>query len=1317
MSSGSVNTNGMGARKKSPEPRPSTGSNAGPYTLNVSDSAGGSWTSYVPYGQFAQAGVDGTSAHQGGTPNSAMTPQQQQLAQMQYMQYMQMQQMNQYTQYNQYNQYNQMNQPAMHQPVPSRQQLYAHQQPQHHQQLQQQQPQIPPQNQYHGTNASHLTRAPQVSVNRQPQPQPVPTLISSVGSNKTKQSAHSKRSTSSASISAVSVHSFRGHRNDEDNVSISSNSSSKSFSGFITGIKRGFMKGLSNRSGSQRDSLTPLNRSSIPISPSADSRRGSDGARTGINAQQPVKGLYNLDHPMPQPPQANLQLRYPGPPPQVIYPNGTYGNNTAVGGMPGLPPQSNFPSTTTKEYPTSGPVNYPDFSLPPPTSVAASGQLQFPTPPPPGMMPPPSMMQQPPPLGMLPPPSMIHQLPPASLLPLPSMMHQPPYFSHSLPAQLILTHATAHQPSSQTENKRMDETASSSVKQNARVETSSSQLEGKKHLLKTKFSFDADESEAIEARPVVQLQTPPQEREVEHELRSIPTTVTAKEGGVNRTSVTLPALAPMSSFLDDFHAHLSEETASNQSPEVIVTGLKEPAQPVPATRPVGAYTTVGQNDEPTVKSTENVENAALDDFNAGSSSSNVFGTKSLDRIEADAALSGSFEEYRHRKGAANQLRLGTSDPKSPVRRVTSSTTLPHKLTHNLSTSPSATTGGFISRAHTTSLGKTAPRTKSTDDSENPTTKDYPNLISVPKTSSAFGTKSLDRSMGRPKKQRNQLPSSGNPSNNMLVEDVLLQNRDVSHLFWAAERSEVVADMHPVKLFADVVQQQGGDGMPNENELSAGGLLRKNSTLKRVVISADTVAMQEKMPAVAVIMAGDAPPLPNSTAAGTGFVAAEPEDTFIMMNPEMMSTLGGSLSRTRSFKQSHIVITAEGVTDVESGEQLPNSPDVTPPITSTLSGVSFVSHEVVDSNRDLNQKTGGNDHLVAVDSLAISVLPGDSPHVVHQTSQDSPTISPASTPTLPSVEVPTDDESGGKPKWNWLSGLVPNRPNSKGQIIPHPALAESPDSIDGSKLQMSDVSRPARSNLDRRPSIDTDDFAYPGQGSHFNGFPRFPLHLEKSIYQLSHAKLAQARRPLIHQVMISNLMLYILSVHADVTLHRQGPRKHRGGGKKKKSGKKKKRRNGAGMLGREDASDVSDIELQMYGNYHPSSIATAGPPLVALSAEQDHHQKHVEAKRKSNGSISSVESSGSWAGESDSDASSAVEGAAGRRGLFKSGKKSKGSRSSSKSSSDAGGGALNSMAMGLYRAMGRNLARKKSGASLNGTADDDDVPLAILVGKN
>jgi hypothetical protein len=50
--------------------------------------------------------------------------------------------------------------------------------------------------------------------------------------------------------------------------------------------------------------------------------------------------------------------------------------------------------------------------------------------------------------------------------------------------------------------------------------------------------------------------------------------------------------------------------------------------------------------------------------------------------------------------------------------------------------------------------------------------------------------------------------------------------------------------------------------------------------------------------------------------------------------------------------------------------------------------------------------------------------------------------------------------------------------------------------------------------------------------------------ETEIYSLSHVKLAQTDRPLLEQVQISNLMMYILSVHSDVTLKGRGPQRKR-----------------------------------------------------------------------------------------------------------------------------------------------------------------------------
>ncbi|KAI8373183.1 uncharacterized protein BYT42DRAFT_579503 [Radiomyces spectabilis] len=41
--------------------------------------------------------------------------------------------------------------------------------------------------------------------------------------------------------------------------------------------------------------------------------------------------------------------------------------------------------------------------------------------------------------------------------------------------------------------------------------------------------------------------------------------------------------------------------------------------------------------------------------------------------------------------------------------------------------------------------------------------------------------------------------------------------------------------------------------------------------------------------------------------------------------------------------------------------------------------------------------------------------------------------------------------------------------------------------------------------------------------------RLPIHVERAIYRLSHVKLADPRRPLLHQVLISNLMFWYLSI--------------------------------------------------------------------------------------------------------------------------------------------------------------------------------------------
>jgi hypothetical protein len=52
---------------------------------------------------------------------------------------------------------------------------------------------------------------------------------------------------------------------------------------------------------------------------------------------------------------------------------------------------------------------------------------------------------------------------------------------------------------------------------------------------------------------------------------------------------------------------------------------------------------------------------------------------------------------------------------------------------------------------------------------------------------------------------------------------------------------------------------------------------------------------------------------------------------------------------------------------------------------------------------------------------------------------------------------------------------------------------------------------------------------PGLAQGANPYARYPIHVERAIYRLSHIKLANPRRPLYEQVLISNLMFWYLGV--------------------------------------------------------------------------------------------------------------------------------------------------------------------------------------------
>ncbi|KAJ3136776.1 hypothetical protein HK100_001280 [Physocladia obscura] len=197
-----------------------------------------------------------------------------------------------------------------------------------------------------------------------------------------------------------------------------------------------------------------------------------------------------------------------------------------------------------------------------------------------------------------------------------------------------------------------------------------------------------------------------------------------------------------------------------------------------------------------------------------------------------------------------------------------------------------------------------------------------------------------------------------------------------------------------------------------------------------------------------------------------------------------------------------------------------------------------------------------------------------------------------------------------------------------------------------------------------------------------------------MHQLSHAKLAQPQKPLLQQVMISNLMLYILSVHADVTINRQGPRKAKS--KKKKSSKKKSpssqkaqsNPDGIESSGNGTSADQIPPLIVLESNGYNKGNGSNGGLVGELSeyTERRGRGSRTGSDRSSISSAGSGSSYGSSVSESDRDGSGG--------GLFGSKKKDRGSSTV--------GMVLNMFGMGVS---------KKT--SIIGDQDKDNLPLTSL----
>ncbi|KAJ3026693.1 UNVERIFIED_CONTAM: hypothetical protein HDU68_005233 [Siphonaria sp. JEL0065] len=1001
-------------------------------------------------------------------------------------------------------------------------------------------------------------------------------------------------------------------RDDEDNASITSTSSTKSFSGFMSGFKRGIMRGIGLKE-DQENHRNNGHAASSDHQPTASNGKpvdlGNDLNAIRIQQHQQqgmVRGIY------PSEPPVILQ-KYPGPPPGFVAAN-SFGPTS---GPP--PPVGPLQPIYPNQYPVVPLNSYPP-SIPPPPLGA-----------------PPMSIGRPAIDFSKPPPFIVSSKPTSPVLE--AVPQIPEITTTAISTVSLLSGPVVQSPSpppTATPDPIAIEILQDSIPKNG--------------SLSNRFSFD--ERESIDARPVA----------------------------IKQKASQLSLGGNIASDVSGDEARLAEEneTVKIQKNAVATVDFIAPSEDAPVDTNSANNVTVVRSNSRKAEQQLAVRTPPTRKFTDPGDVSPSYHPSLL-------ARSGSL---RNKNVADSSAGLSTS---------------PHR---------SATISGHSSSANN--------------------------------SNTQYSTRSLDRSLGRGKKplsangtlSRSPLPPSPTPGSSNFIqsimhEDVMQTHRDVSHLFWVDD-AVVGPDVHPAKLLADA-EAAVGSGAHAEDLPDFGSLLRKRSMLSKM---------------------GD----------GTGNIPATSNNSADAKSEEMTFAESSTLSRTRSFKETYVVITADTV-DKEDGllGKIVEEPDTTSDSTVADKTVVTADMDAGAVTPELEIPTRKPSVLsdAAFDGVSLSPGVAAAATATEPTSEASPAAaappnplvdaqievlvpprdrdefpitiiydySAYSTPTPPSITVnelqntpqvpmhPYLDVSFDAEKqpsqaatgWDWFANIgsekvepLQEEKQQQGAVAVAPAAESQREPHNEYLLPQVPLDQHTASDI----SDNEEHFVYPNNSDPFNGFPRFPLHLEKAIYQLSHAKLAQPRRPLIEQVMVSNLMLYILSVHADVTLQRQGPRKKRGG--KKKKGSKKRSNKRASLAEEEEHHDLYQQEPVQFSSH-------SSAPLVVLNGSDKDKKRqssdgmdleeYVEQRRRRRSSAASdtasIESNGSessWTSQGESDRESESESGGGLGSFF--GKKKSGKKS---------GGAINSMVKGLSMVMGRSIGRKK-------TEDDDDVPLGILVGK-
>jgi hypothetical protein len=146
------------------------------------------------------------------------------------------------------------------------------------------------------------------------------------------------------------------------------------------------------------------------------------------------------------------------------------------------------------------------------------------------------------------------------------------------------------------------------------------------------------------------------------------------------------------------------------------------------------------------------------------------------------------------------------------------------------------------------------------------------------------------------------------------------------------------------------------------------------------------------------------------------------------------------------------------------------------------------------------------------------------------SQENHTEQPIPKPQMEQQAEPLEDSPKKEKKSTWAR-LFSKTPKSKPDI-------KKSSSWFGKSERKKSMSTPNLTEEDpesekgemKRHSSDGNVAVAPETkgGTKFSNYNRLPLHVERTIYKQSHQKLAQHNRPLLHQVLISNMLFWYMN---------------------------------------------------------------------------------------------------------------------------------------------------------------------------------------------